>query len=95
MSIDDHAFAYCPALEEVVIPDQVTALRQGTFMYCGSLHSITIPVSVATIDDAVFMECNNLTDIYYGGSQIQWNDIDINPVNNDYELENATIHYAE
>lgn len=55
------------------------------------MTSITLPESVASIGLNAFAWCNNLTDIYYGGSKTQWQNITIYGGND--PLSQATIHY--
>ena len=68
------------------------------FIECQSLTSVAIPASVTTIDRWAFGNCSNLTDVYYAGSEKQWQNISISRsvaydgANND-DLISATIHY--
>lgn len=55
------------------------------------LDSITIPEGVTTIGNYAFCACTDLTNVYYTGSEEQWNTIEIGDENN--ELFAATIHY--
>lgn len=92
-SVGDYAFSNCQKLASITIPDSVTSIGNGTFVQCMSLNSITIPKSVTSIGDSSFYGCSNLKDVYYSGSQSEWNCITIGK-NNTY-LTNATIHYSE
>ena len=58
------------------IPDGVTDIR-GAFSYCKYLANVTIPKSVTYIDFMTFYECKSLENIYYEGSQSDWNKIEI------------------
>lgn len=91
ISIGDFAFQLCSSLVSVAIPDSVISIGDGTFQLCNSLVSITIPDSVTSIGEGIFFECDSLTDIYYSGSEAQWNRIAIGNYN--YSLFDATIHY--
>jgi hypothetical protein len=86
------AFCVCSSLTSVVIPGNVTAIRNGTFWGCSSLTSVEIPESVTEIGHEVFYSCHSLADIYYGGSQEQWDKIEISDYENDV-LQSAAIHY--
>lgn len=48
---------------DVVIPNNVTSIREFAFSKCSSLTSITIPNSVTSIGDYAFTECSSLTSI--------------------------------
>ena len=85
------AFWDCYSLSSIKIPASVINIGQQAFSYCGNLSSIEIPVSVKSIGDNVFYYCDNLTDIYYGGSEEDWNNIDIGEFND--KLMSVTIHY--
>ncbi|MCC8090656.1 MAG: dockerin type I domain-containing protein, partial [Oscillospiraceae bacterium] len=58
---------------------------------CSSLASVTIPDSVTSIGISAFSGCTSLTDVYYGGSEAEWNAITIDSRND--PLLSATIHY--
>lgn len=89
-SIEGSAFMYCSSLTSVTIPDSVTSIKVSAFVGCSSLTSVAIPDSVARIDSRAF-DSRSLTDIYYGGTEGQWNAIK-NEHGNTYRT-NATIHY--
>lgn len=89
--IDWCAFYYCTGLTTITIPNGVTSINPGTFSGCSSLKSVIIPDSVTRIDGHAFDGCTGLTDVYYTGSEEQWNKISIYEDNE--PLLNATIHY--
>ena len=90
-SISDSAFYYCTSLTNVTIPNSVTNIDDGAFKQCTSLASITIPDSVTIFGIDAFDICTRLKDVYYTGSQSEWNKINIG--SNNQCLTNATIHY--
>ncbi len=91
-SIGDWAFEGCIGLTSITIPDSVTSVGWEAFRDCVSLTSITIPDSVTRIGDEAFYGCSKLSDVYYGGTEAQWQEIAIG--SNNEALTNATIHYS-
>ena len=91
-SIGSSAFAGCSSLTSVTIPEDVTSIGSSAFSSCSGLTSVTIPESVTSIDSAAFQGCSKLKHVYYGGSDLQWKEIEIGDYNS--ELTKATIHYA-
>ena len=89
-TIGDDTFRECTALAEVTIPDSVTSIGDAAFYNCTALTSVSIPISVAEIGYAAFHD-TGLTDVYYGGTQAQWEDIQMGEFNS--ALINANIHY--
>ena len=90
-SISGYAFSGCTSLTNITLPDSVTRIGSFAFSDCTSLTSIVIPNSITSIDSYAFSGCG-ITDVYYTGTQTQWNLIDIIPNGND-AITNATIHY--
>jgi hypothetical protein len=79
-------------LKELELGNSVTRIDEFAFCNCELLTSVTIPVSVKTIEYGAFIGCNNIEDVYYGGSQEQWEQISIAAGSNKPLLD-ATIHY--
>ena len=77
---------------EVVIPNGITELQEGSMEWCKDMKSITIPLSVKTISQYAFNQDDSLADVYYEGTKQQWQQIKIERKGNDY-LFKATIHY--
>jgi len=86
------AFRGCSNLQEMVIPNSVWNVEVYAFGDCTSLTSVTIGTGVEVIDMFAFDGCTALKDVYYCGTEEQWNAIDIEDYKNEYLL-NATIHY--
>jgi hypothetical protein len=86
-------FADCTNLKNVVMPVSVARIGAYSFKDCTSLTSISIPEYVIQIGTGAFSGCTKLTDVYYAGSQEQWNNIYIGEENDN--LKNATIHFAK
>ena len=91
ISIGDSAFFGCIGLTIVTIPNSVTEISNNVFAQCIKLTNVTIPNSVTSIKDYAFVDCLSLKDVYYTGSEDEWNKITIG--NDNENLTNATIHY--
>ena len=79
------------AIKEVCISNGVEIIEAGAFRYCVKLEKIVIGNTVKSINRLAFDYCYNIRDVYYYGSEIDWNQISIHNGNSD--LTSATIHY--
>ena len=69
-----------------------TEIGRNAFSYCDKLESIIIPVSMTNISENVFYYCKRLTNIYYKGSETDWNNMRISSQGDTY-FTNATRYY--
>lgn len=83
-------FSGCTALTYVELPNSVTSIRDHAFAASG-LTSIYVPSSVKDIEDYAFDGCMELSDVYYSGSESEWNAITI--IEGNDPLLNSVIHY--
>lgn len=91
ITIEESAFADSNNLLSVAIPNGVNEIDEGTFSNCGNLESVIIPETVNFVKFLAFGNCQNLKDVYYFGTEEQWNKISVGSSNDD--LLNATIHH--
>ncbi len=89
-SIGQGAFSECSSLETIHIPINVKNIRNYTFRGCRNLMQIELYNNIENIYSGAFDWCNNITDIYYNGTQNQWNNI---KGSGKKDLENVKIHY--
>ncbi len=85
----------------VILDEGITSVPEGTFdtNYFddddydsdSAIASVTLPASITEIGENAFAHCGNLTDVYYGSTEDQKDNIDIAAGNED--LLNATWHY--
>ena len=81
---------------DIKVPDSVTSVSDNAFYGCSSMTSVTIPKSVTYIGWSAFYDCEDLKDIYYAGTQQQWNSMLIDEYGDEIDLglnDNVIIHY--
>lgn len=78
-------------IESISLPESLTVIEASLFHYCRKLKSVEIPVSVTTIKSVFYYGNDSLTDIYYHGTEEQWNAIDIDASNTYFDT--VSIHY--
>lgn len=88
--ISSYAFNHCDNLTSITISNNVTYIDYCAFRYC-PIVNIELSNSVTSIITSAFENCNKLTNVYFRGTEEQWNNIKIGS-NNEFLL-NATIHY--
>lgn len=91
-TIGYYTFSGCSSLTSITIPDSVRTIGDGAFYDCGLLTNITLPNSIKTIGFEAFIYCDQITDVYYDGTNVQWNAIEILEENE--SLTNAKIHFS-
>ena len=92
--IEPYSFFNCTSLESMVIPEGVTVINAFMFANCGKLKTVKILGTISSVGPWAFVDCDALTDVYYGGTEAQWNTVEIGSSGND-PLRNATIHFTE
>ncbi len=87
-SIGEQAFYQCASLENVVISGSLTEIEQYAFAYCSSLKTLMLPESLVTLGEAALLctqtsdaSITELADVYFTGTQDQWNNIDFTTYN--------------
>lgn len=73
------------------LPDGVKSIESYTFAECNLMKTVRLSKSLKTVGDSAFRNCTALTDIYYQGSEDEWNAIQFGARWNDGVT--ATIHY--
>ncbi len=78
---------------DYTIPKSVTKIGFYSFRGSKNIVNITIYNNLEEIDQTAFYNCPNLTNVYYQGTNEEWESISILAYND--ALTNATIHFTE
>lgn len=88
----------CPAGwpgDSFAIPEGVESVGGGAFQSCG-LKSLTVPKSVRSFGNLAFSYCHQLKDVYYAGSEAEWNAVEVGVWNDPIDLSessHAVFHF--
>ncbi len=85
-----YVFSGCYSLTFIKLSSGMTKIPGGYFYYCTNLSSVVIPSSIVQFDYYSF-EYSGVNKIFYGGTEAQWNSININSGSG--LNSNATIYY--
>ena len=86
--IQSNAFSGCSGLSNITIPYGVVNIGDSAFKGCTNAKSIVLPATVTVVGSNAFANCSSLNDIYYYGTEEQWNSI---VASNEY-LVNYNVH---
>lgn len=89
--LGDYVFDGCTNLECVEILSGLTTMGDEVFCGCEKLSKVILPNSLKSIGFFIFSGCNNLTDIYYTGTEEEWNEISFDSL--DEVIIRVNIHY--
>ena len=86
-----HAFGDCTGLKNITISEGVTVIDSYSFIDCENVTRITLPESLTEIGKYAFSGCDKIAEVYYAGSESQWQKITFGNFNDD--LLDANIYY--
>ena len=86
-------FQDCASLTFFEVPSGVIRIPAAGFQNCRSLKNLVLPSSVKEIFANTFSGCDALTDIWYAGTEEQWQQITVSDWDSNPALRTATIHY--
>ena len=96
--IGPNAFSDCNKITDINIMPNIKNIGLQAFNGCTQLKSITLPLSLKYINLGAFNGCTSLSDVYYAGTESQWNQVYIYPddteLTNNNCLRNATKHFS-
>ena len=76
---------------KIIIPNAITEINNYAYAGFDSLTELVIHNNVTKIGNQAFVGCYSLTDVFYTGTEEEWNNINIHSSND--SVINATIHY--
>ena len=79
--IDEYTFFEDTSLAKIAIPDGVEDIRTCAFADCDILAAVKIPLSVICIYDSSFSGSTVVWDVYYSGSEEDWDKIAVEGTN--------------
>ena len=86
------SFFYIPSsLTEVTLTGG--ELPYGAFKNCTKITTVRLPASITSIPQNAFNGCSKLADVYFDGTQAQWQKLNVGTGND--VLNNVTMHYKE
>ena len=91
-SIEDFAFCSCENLISITIPPSVTKLSDFCFAWCDNLIEIKLPQTIKEIYFSAFDDCCSLTNIYFEGSEDDWNKIYVDNGNDILDKTNVYFY---
>lgn len=88
--ISEHAFA-CSDLEEIVLHDNITEIRDNAFWRCKNLRSIDLPDSILRIGMGAFQLCSALEEVKLPDNGSHYSYIDYKTFSDCESLKSITI----
>lgn len=73
--VGERAFAYCEFLTVVTLPDTLESIGAEAFHWCSSLESVIIGKNVKHVGQYAFSKCHNVQNVYYMGTQADYQKI--------------------
>lgn len=86
-----NTFNCCSCLEELVLPEDLEIIENFAFVNCYNLRSLVLPEGLKSIGAQHFSF--SLMDIYYRGTEEQWNKIQKNYGGEEYFPQGQKIHF--
>ncbi len=86
-------FEGCSSLSAASLGKGMKNIPEERFSECAKLTDIYIPANITKMDYHALGYPTSIKDIYYGGSQAQWNNVEIGEYDKNNITSSATIHY--
>lgn len=92
VNLKSNTFLMCNSLQTAILGNSLVTIGSSAFANCSNLKKILIGDKLTSIEESAFSSCASLSDVYYKGTEAQWEAVTIGS-NNDDLIDYATIHY--
>lgn len=75
-SVGKWAFLSCSNLKTLTINCPLERIEPYAFARCSNIDALYLPISLTYIGNGILYECTSITNIYYNGTEEQWNNIE-------------------
>ena len=89
--IGESAFYRAESIQNLWLDEGLRVIDERAFEHCSGMTAIYLPASLGSIGSYAFYHCGALRHVYYGGTEAQWEAIEISGEYND-DLFNAELH---
>ena len=90
--IGEYAFNYCNYITNVRIGKSVKEIGANAFKTCLRVRSFSIPAALEKVGDSAFSECYSITLVFYGGTEYDFDSLELDGSN--YLLKDAIKIYC-
>ena len=90
--VTSYGLSNCTRLNTIILGDGFQVLKPS-FGFSSTVRVIEIGNDVTQIQDGTFSNCSNLTDIYFRGSETEWNAISVEVTHGNNILATAHMHF--
>lgn len=92
-SIGEWAFYNCTSLVSLTLPERLQTIGSYAFYGCSALENVCIGSHLTKVEASAFGYRGVLTDVYYHGTEAEWEAVEVAASGNDLLL-NATMHFS-
>ncbi|MDE7297068.1 MAG: leucine-rich repeat domain-containing protein [Clostridia bacterium] len=90
--IDVDGFAGCTSLSTIKFGNAVETIAKSAFERCAALQAVSLPATLKNIGAFAFSSCNALADLYFAGTQTQWDEVEQGEFWNQKEGDPIHLH---
>ena len=95
-TISESAFDGNTAITGITIPDSVTTIGSSAFNGCSSIKYVIIGSALTSIGESAFNGCTSLTNVYYNGTEGEWDTLCSSiGSGNDYLIDAKVYYFSE